>query len=59
MKVAAVQLPASDDPETNRDRAADRVREAAASGADLVVLPEMWPVGYFAFDAYGDAAEST
>jgi predicted amidohydrolase len=57
MRVAVAQLRASDDPEANRERAADRVREAAADGADLVVLPEMWPVGYFAFDAYDAAAE--
>jgi predicted amidohydrolase len=25
---------------------------------DLVVLPEMWPIGYFAFDAYRQAAAS-
>lgn len=58
MNVAVVQLPARDDPEANRDRAESRIRAAAADGADLVVLPEMWPVGYFAFDAYRDAAES-
>ena len=57
MNVAAVQLPAENAPEENRDRAVERVRDAAERGADLVVLPEMWPVGYFAFDAYDDAAE--
>ena len=57
MNVAAVQLPAANAPEENRDRAVERVRDAAERGADLVVLPEMWPVGYFAFDAYDDAAE--
>ncbi|WP_418281953.1 nitrilase-related carbon-nitrogen hydrolase [Halorubrum sp. DTA98] len=41
----------------NVDRAIDRVREAAANGADLVVLPELFDVGYFAFDAYDRAAE--
>ena len=57
MNVATVQLSARDDPEANRERAESRIRAAAADGADLVVLPEMWPVGYFAFDAYRDAAE--
>jgi len=58
MNVAVVQLPAEADPEVSRERAESRIRAAAADGADLVVLPEMWPVGYFAFDAYRDAAES-
>src|SRR5690606_28446039 len=31
---------------------------AGAADADLVVLPELWAVGYFAFDSYRDAAES-
>jgi len=57
MNVAAVQLPAANAPEENLDRAVERVRDAAERGADLVVLPEMWPVGYFAFDAYDGAAE--
>ncbi|MFB6092211.1 MAG: carbon-nitrogen family hydrolase [Haloquadratum sp.] len=57
MHVATVQFPAANAPEENRDRIGSRVRDAAANGADLVVLPELWPVGYFAFDAYEAAAE--
>lgn len=60
MRVSAVQLLVSGD-----ESAADRLAAArravtaeAARGADLVVLPEMWPVGYFAFDDYADAAEA-
>lgn len=26
-------------------------------GADLILLPESWPVGFFNFDAYGDSSE--
>lgn len=32
------------------------IDEAVAAGADLVVLPEIWTPGYFAFDDYADAA---
>lgn len=58
MRIAAVQLEARNAPETNREQVVERIHDAAGRGADLVVLPELWPVGYFAFDAYGDVAES-
>ena len=59
MKLAGVQLAVEGgEVEANVDRALDRVRTAAAEGADLVVLPELFDVGYFAFDAYDRAAES-
>lgn len=59
MKVSAIQLHIGDG-----DSAADRLVAAqrataveAGRGADLVVLPEMWPTGYFDFDAYPAAGE--
>ncbi|OYR62850.1 carbon-nitrogen hydrolase [Halorubrum ezzemoulense] len=59
MRLAGVQLAVEGgDVEANVARALDRVRGAAAEGADLVVLPELFDVGYFAFDSYGRAAES-
>jgi len=59
MKLVGVQLDVTPGAvEENVDRALNRVREAAAAGADLVVLPELFDVGYFAFDAYEHAAES-
>jgi predicted amidohydrolase len=45
------------DVEDNVDRAAAGVRRAAADGADLVALPELFTVGYFAFDSYARTAE--
>jgi predicted amidohydrolase len=41
----------------NVDRAVAAIERAAAGGADLVCLPEMFNVGYFAFDAYARNAE--
>lgn len=58
MKIAMVQLasPPEETPAERRARAGRLVERAA--GADLVVLPELWAVGYFAFDAYEREAES-
>ena len=57
MRVAAVQFEAGPDVEENVERMVGRVRDAAERGADLVVLPEIWNVGYFAFDRYEAGAE--
>jgi len=43
--------------EANVERALSRIDAAAADGADLVALPEIFDVGYFAFDLYGRLAE--
>lgn len=29
----------------------------SCAGSDLIVLPELWPLGYFAFDRYADDAQ--
>ncbi|HVL95154.1 MAG TPA: nitrilase-related carbon-nitrogen hydrolase [Solirubrobacteraceae bacterium] len=44
MRVAAVQLSSTADRERNLEAADRLVRGAAAAGAELVVLPEKWPV---------------
>ena len=41
----------------NRGRALEAIERAADGGADCVALPEIFNVGYFAFDAYGRQAE--
>lgn len=58
MWIAAVQLLIDDAPAAQRVGAAeDALRDMAADGVDVVVLPEMWHPGYFGFDAYDDLAE--
>ncbi len=44
-------------PEANRERAMEAIKTAAGRGADLVALPEIFNVGYFAFDSYARHAE--
>nr|WP_223245098.1 carbon-nitrogen family hydrolase [Streptomyces sp. CBMA156] len=53
-----IQLAVSDaePPAERRARAAALVR--AQQGADLVVLPELWPLGGFAYDLWSDGAET-
>ncbi|MFT4945208.1 MAG: putative amidohydrolase [Halovenus sp.] len=58
MKLALAQMAV--DPgkvRVNRDEAVTRVERASTRGADLVVLPELFTVGYFAFDSYAREAE--
>lgn len=58
MKLALAQLEIEGgEVADNLDRALDAVAEAADCGADLVALPEIFNVGYFAFDSYQREAE--
>ncbi|WP_049569411.1 carbon-nitrogen family hydrolase [Streptomyces sp. SBT349] len=58
MRIALVQVasPPQESPADRRARVGGMV--ARARGADLVVLPELWAAGYFAFDAYAERAEA-
>lgn len=57
MRASLIQIAVDPDESVNsrRGRAASLV--AAQRGADLVVLPELWPVGAFAYTAFEDEAE--
>lgn len=61
MKIALVQVasPDGESVEQRRERVAGLVGTAAAEGAELIVLPELWAAGYFAFDTYERDAEAT
>ena len=51
MKIVCIQLGVPDGE--TKDERIERVVslvDAEARDADLVVLPELWPTGYFAFD---------
>lgn len=51
LRLALLQLAAAGrDPEANAERGEAACREAAARGAELALLPEMWSVGYRGFD---------
>lgn len=63
LRVSCWQLapPVAEDPSAADVR--HRVEEVlglveGAAGSDLVVLPELWPAGYFAFDRYAEVAEA-
>ena len=59
MELALAQLQISPGAtDANLDSGIDAITTADESGADLVVLPELFRVGYFAFDSYDDAAQS-
>jgi len=57
VKVTRIQLAASDNPkEQNIDHALDLLDKAPQS--DLIMLPELWPSGFFSFDRYKAESES-
>lgn len=58
MKLALAQLDIEAAAlEDNVEQALSAIDDAAAEGCDLVVLPEMFTVGYFAFESYARTAQ--
>ena len=47
VKVAAVQMSCGEDREENIAKAEQMVRNAAADGANIILLPELFELPYF------------
>lgn len=57
MRVCSIQLAMSDQPkEKNVDHALALIDQAPSS--DLILLPEIWPCGFFSFDRYKRDSEA-
>ena len=46
-RVGLIQMSATPDPEQNLQRAIEKIRQAAARGAQVVCLPELFQTQYF------------
>lgn len=57
MRVASIQMGIGDEGKDANLRRASKLLDRAGE-VDLILLPEIWNVGYFAFDAYRDQSES-
>jgi len=56
MKIASIQLSVvENDKSATIDKAVEGIRKA--KGADLIVLPELWNIGFMSFDRYVPEAE--
>src|SRR4051794_7007920 len=56
MRIAIVQLAISDRPKAETLHHVLALLDQAR-GSDLVMLPELWPCGFFAFDRYATDSE--
>lgn len=56
LRVASIQLAVSDESkQSNLDHAAEQIRRI--KDADLIILPELWNIGFMSFDQYKQSAE--
>lgn len=57
MEVASIQTGVPEDDKTAAiEQAAERIRQC--KGADLIILPELWNIGFMSFDRYYEEAET-
>ena len=57
MRIACIQMEVNDrSKEENLNHAEELIKRA--EGADLILLPEIWNIGYFSFDKYERESES-
>ncbi|MBI2371652.1 MAG: carbon-nitrogen family hydrolase, partial [Deltaproteobacteria bacterium] len=56
MRVASIQMAIGDQPKEENLRRAEQLIDGLGR-VDLVLLPEIWNVGYFSFDLYAAQAE--
>jgi predicted amidohydrolase len=57
MRIASIQLEMGDRPKTETINHALSIVDQA-SGSDLVLLPEIWPCGFFSFERYRNDSET-
>ena len=56
MRVASIQMSVVEGDKTATiEKACERIRHC--QGADLIMLPEMWNIGFMSFDRYHSEAE--
>ncbi len=58
VRASLIQLAVSDSEPAAERRARAAALVRAQEGADLVVLPELWPLGGFAYESWGAGAET-
>ncbi len=57
MKIASIQMKVGDERKSQRIERAEALLDQV-KGSDLVILPEIWNIGYFSFDRYSEEAEA-
>jgi predicted amidohydrolase len=56
VKIAAIQMDCSKDPQTNLQNALEKIKQAAEKGAQIICLPELFRTVYFCADGRNEKA---